>query len=124
MSSGSGSGLFYLLILGLPFLLLVWMFLTQRNRQKQTQALQASLEVGDEVLTTSGMYGTITALDELSMGSPSVPVVKQLVRSVRHDDAVRLAGEALRCDTVEEVKGCVISALRDLGLMELVDAVS
>ncbi len=64
MSSGSGSGLFYLLILGLPFLLLVWMFLTQRNRQKQTQALQASLQVGDEVLTTSGMYGTITAIDE------------------------------------------------------------
>jgi preprotein translocase subunit YajC len=64
MSSGSGSGLFYLLILGLPFLLLVWMFLTQRNRQKQTQTLQASLQVGDEVLTTSGMYGRIIALDE------------------------------------------------------------
>jgi preprotein translocase subunit YajC len=64
MSSGSGSGLFYLLILGLPFLLLVWMFLTQRNRQKQTQTLQASLQVGDEVLTTSGMYGRIIAIDE------------------------------------------------------------
>jgi len=64
MSSGSGSGLFYLLILGLPFLLLVWMFLTQRNRQKQAQALQASLAVGDEVLTTSGMYATITAIDD------------------------------------------------------------
>ena len=64
MSSGSGSGLFYLLILGLPFLLLAWMFHTQRNRQKQTQALQSSLQVGDEVVTTSGMYGTITAIDE------------------------------------------------------------
>jgi preprotein translocase subunit YajC len=63
MSSGSGS-LTYLLILGLPFLLLAWMFISQRNRQKQTQALQASLEVGDEVLTTSGLYGTITALDD------------------------------------------------------------
>jgi preprotein translocase subunit YajC len=63
MSSGSGS-LTYLLILGLPFLLLAWMFISQRNRQKQTQALQASLEVGDEVLTTSGLYGTITAIDD------------------------------------------------------------
>lgn len=63
MSSGSGS-LTYLLILGLPFLLLAWMFISQRNRQKQTQALQASLEIGDEVLTTSGLYGTITAIDD------------------------------------------------------------
>ncbi len=63
MSSGSGS-LTYLLILGLPFLLLAWMFISQRNRQKQTQALQASLEVGDEVLTTSGLYGTITSIDD------------------------------------------------------------
>ncbi len=64
MFSGSGSGLTYLLILGLPFLLLLWMFLSQRNRQKQVQTLQASLSVGDEVLTTSGLYGTITAIDE------------------------------------------------------------
>jgi len=64
MSSGSGSGLTYLLILGLPLLLLLWMFMSQRNRQKQVQMLQASLSVGDEVLTTSGMYGTITAIDD------------------------------------------------------------
>ncbi len=63
-------------------------------------------------------------LDELSMGAPSVPVIKHLVRSARHDDAVRLASEALRCDTIEEVKGCVIAALRERGLIELVDAVS
>ncbi|MFN2424926.1 MAG: phosphoenolpyruvate--protein phosphotransferase [Candidatus Binatia bacterium] len=63
-------------------------------------------------------------LDELSMGAPSVPVIKQLVRSARYDDAVRIAGEALRCDTIEEVKGCVIAALRERGLIELVDAVS
>ncbi|GIL34370.1 preprotein translocase subunit YajC [Phycicoccus sp. MAQZ13P-2] len=64
MSSGSGSGLAYLLILGLPFLLLVWMFFTQRKRGQQVQALQASLAVGEEVVTTSGLYGTITALDD------------------------------------------------------------
>jgi phosphotransferase system, enzyme I, PtsP len=63
-------------------------------------------------------------LDELSMGAPSVPVIKQIVRRARHDDAVRLASEALRCDTIEEVKGCVITALRERGLIELVDAVS
>ncbi|HMM94755.1 preprotein translocase subunit YajC [Phycicoccus sp.] len=64
MSDGSGSGLAYLVILGLPFLLLVWMFISQRNRSKQVQTLQSSLEVGEEVVTTSGLYGTITALDD------------------------------------------------------------
>ena len=64
MSSGSGSGLAYLLILGLPFLLLIWMFFTQRQRSKQVQSLQSSLAVGEEVVTTSGLYGTITALDD------------------------------------------------------------
>lgn len=64
MSDGSGSGLAYLLVLGLPFLLLIWMFFTQRQRAKQVQALQSSLQVGQEVVTTSGLYGTITALDD------------------------------------------------------------
>ncbi|NHA68479.1 preprotein translocase subunit YajC [Phycicoccus flavus] len=64
MSSGSGSGLAYLLVLGLPFLLIVWMFFTQRQRAKQVQTLQSSLAVGDEVVTTSGLYATITALDD------------------------------------------------------------
>lgn len=59
-----GSGLAYLLILGLPFLLILWMFFTQRKRAQQVQALQSSLEVGQEVVTTSGLYGTITSLDE------------------------------------------------------------
>lgn len=64
MSDGSGSGLAYLLILGLPFLLFVWLFFTQRQRAKQVQTLQSSLAVGEEVVTTSGLYGTITALDD------------------------------------------------------------
>ncbi|MBR7742382.1 preprotein translocase subunit YajC [Phycicoccus sp. BSK3Z-2] len=64
MSDGSGSGLAYVLLLGLPFLLIVWMFFTQRQRTKQVQALQDSLSVGDEVVTTSGLYGTIAAVDD------------------------------------------------------------
>ena len=40
------------------------MFLTQRRRQKESQRLQSSLGVGDEVTTTSGLLGRITALDD------------------------------------------------------------
>ena len=60
----SGSGLGYFVILLLPFLLLVFMMYTQRKRAQQVQALQAGLEVGDEVVTTSGLFGTIVALDD------------------------------------------------------------
>ena len=60
----TGSGLGYLLILLLPFVLLVFIVIQQRRRAQQVQALQGSLAVGDEVVTTSGLYGTIVALDE------------------------------------------------------------
>ena len=63
MFSGSG-GLGYLLILLLPFLLLVWLMISQRRRAQQIQAFQASLAVGEDVVTTSGLYGTVVALDD------------------------------------------------------------
>jgi preprotein translocase subunit YajC len=53
-----------LLIFALPVLLIGFMFITQRKRQKETQRLQSSLGVGDEVTTTSGMLGRITELDD------------------------------------------------------------
>jgi len=61
-SSSGGSG--NLLIFALPVLLIGFMFITQRRRTKETQRLQSSLGVGDEVTTTSGMFGRITALDD------------------------------------------------------------
>lgn len=61
-SSSGGSG--NLLIFALPVLLIGWMFFTQRRRTKESQALQSGLGVGDEVTTTSGLLGRITALDD------------------------------------------------------------
>lgn len=63
MPSGSGSGLTTLLLFALPVLLLVLMFTSQRKRAKQIEQLQAGLAVGDEVVLTSGIYGTIAALE-------------------------------------------------------------
>jgi preprotein translocase subunit YajC len=60
----NGSGLGYLLVLLLPFALLIFIMVTQRRRTQQVQALQASLAVGDEVVTTSGLYGTIVSIDD------------------------------------------------------------
>lgn len=36
----------------------------QRNRQRAQQALLSSLEVGDEVLTSGGIFGTIIEINE------------------------------------------------------------
>lgn len=39
----------------------------QRRRMQEMRALQASLDVGDEVVTSSGIYGTVRGLDDLSV---------------------------------------------------------
>ena len=53
-----------LLIFALPVLLLLFMFSSQRRRQRQFTDLQSALEPGQEVLTTSGLYGRIVSLDD------------------------------------------------------------
>lgn len=59
-SSLVGLALPVLMIVGFYFLLIR----PQRNRQRAQRALLASLEVGDEVMTTGGIFGTIIEIDE------------------------------------------------------------
>jgi len=63
-AASSSSGSSSLLIFALPLALIGWMFYTQRKRTKETQRLQSTLGVGDEVMTTSGLLGRITALED------------------------------------------------------------
>jgi preprotein translocase subunit YajC len=48
------------------FALLLWLLLVrpQARRQRELAHMQSALEVGDEVILTSGLFGTIRALDE------------------------------------------------------------
>lgn len=55
----------------LPIILLVvvfyfFMIRPQRNRMRQHQELLGALEIGDEVETISGIYGTIRSMDDES----------------------------------------------------------
>lgn len=54
--------------LALPVLMIVGFYFLlirpQRTRQRAQQALLASLEVGDEVMTTGGIFGTILEIDD------------------------------------------------------------
>ena len=46
--------------------LLFWLFLIrpQSRRQRELAHMQSTLEMGDEVMLTSGVFGTVTGLDE------------------------------------------------------------
>ena len=48
------------------FALLLWLLLVrpQARRQRELARMQSSLEVGDEVMLTSGVFGTVRGLDE------------------------------------------------------------
>lgn len=67
--------LFSLAIIAIAFYVI--MIRPQQKRQKEHQALMASLEVGDSVVTIGGVYGTIASIVEGRVGveiSPGVVV--------------------------------------------------
>ena len=62
----NNNGSFSLLIFALPLLLLGWLFYTQNKRMKQARNFSSALSVGDRVITSSGIFGTIKHLDDTS----------------------------------------------------------
>ena len=60
----NNNGTFSLLIFALPLLLLGWLFFTQNKRMKQMRNFSSSLDVGDRIVTSSGIYGVVTHLDD------------------------------------------------------------
>ncbi|GGM84000.1 hypothetical protein GCM10009721_05900 [Terrabacter tumescens] len=62
----NNNGTFSLLIFALPLLLLGWLFFTQNKRMKQMRDFSSALNVGDRVVTSSGIYGTVQHLDDAS----------------------------------------------------------
>jgi preprotein translocase subunit YajC len=61
--AGTGGGTGSLLLLLLPLLLLGFLFYTQRRRQRRVQQVQAELQVGDQVMTASGLLGVVRELE-------------------------------------------------------------
>ncbi|HET9373203.1 MAG TPA: preprotein translocase subunit YajC [Vicinamibacterales bacterium] len=56
----------------IPFALMILIFyvlvlLPMRRRQKKIQEFQAGLKVSDKVITTSGIYGTVTRVSDVSV---------------------------------------------------------
>jgi preprotein translocase subunit YajC len=87
------------LTLALPLLLMggVFYFLLIRPQQRRMRAQQAllnSVEVGDDVVTTSGIFGRVTDIDE-DEGSVTVEIATGTqVRMLKQGIARRLTGES------------------------------
>ena len=62
-ASGGGGGFFLLLIIAFGVLWFV-LIRPQKRRQLEQQKMHNRLEVGDEVVTAGGIYGTITAVED------------------------------------------------------------
>lgn len=64
-SDNGGGGIASLLVLLLiPFAMYFFLIRPQRKRMKEQASLQSSLGVGDEVITSSGVYGFITGEED------------------------------------------------------------
>lgn len=64
-SGGGGAAIAQLgILLLIPLAMYFLMIRPQRKRMREQVALQSQLEIGDEVMLTSGVYGFITGFDE------------------------------------------------------------
>lgn len=68
-SSSSGGSAFGSLLLFVPLILIVYWFLLrpQQQRSRKQRDLASNLSVGDEVMTTSGMYGIVREVEDESV---------------------------------------------------------
>jgi preprotein translocase subunit YajC len=77
----------------LVLLVLMWFLLIrpQRRRQVETQRMIQQLEVGKEIVTAGGLYGTITAVEDSELRveiaeDVEVRIAKRAVAGIVSDD--------------------------------------
>ena len=65
MGAEEGGGMAMIVWLGLIFVMMYFLLIRpQRKKQKDHEKLLTELKKGDKVVTTGGMFGTISAIDE------------------------------------------------------------
>ncbi len=93
------------------------------------QIIQAAKREGKHVAMCGEMAGDPIAtlllvgmgLEEFSMESLFIPVVKKVIRSMTYQSAKTSAQIVLNMDTVGEIKGFFFSQMRNLGMVELLE---
>jgi len=96
-------------------------------------ALHTTIEAGKKEGKRVGMCGEMAGdplsallllgmgLEEFSMGSLYVPVIKKTIRSVSYQAAKSAAQIVLQMDTVGEIKRYLFEQMRELGMLELLE---
>ena len=93
------------------------------------QVIRAAKEKGKRVAMCGEMAGDPLStlllmgmgLEEFSMESLSIPVVRKLVRSVSYETAFAIGQVALQMDRVDQIKRYLFGQMRSLGLVELIE---
>ncbi|MEK7210335.1 MAG: phosphoenolpyruvate--protein phosphotransferase, partial [Candidatus Binatota bacterium] len=76
-------------------------------------------EMAGDPLCTLLLLGM--GLEEFSMGSLFIPVIKKIIRSVTYRSAKTSTQIVLQMDTVGEIKRYLFEQMRDLGMVELME---
>jgi phosphotransferase system enzyme I (PtsP) len=96
-------------------------------------ALMSTIEAGRRAGKRVGMCGEMAGdplcallllgmgLEEFSMGSLYVPVIKKTIRSITYQAAKSAAQIVLQMDTVGEIKRYLFEQMRELGMVELLE---
>jgi phosphotransferase system enzyme I (PtsP) len=96
-------------------------------------ALYSTIQTGKREGKRVGMCGEMAGdpiyalvllgmgLEEFSMGSLFVPVVKKTIRSVSYESAKSMARIVLEMDTAGEIKRYLFEQMRELGMVELME---
>ncbi len=96
-------------------------------------ALSSTIEAGKREGKRVGMCGEMAGdpvsalvllgmgLEEFSMGSLYIPVIKKAIRSISHQAAKATAKIVLEMDTMGEIKRYLFNQMRDLGMVELLE---
>lgn len=93
------------------------------------QVIRAAKDAGKGVGMCGEMAGDPLAtllllgmgLEEFSMESLSIPVVRKIIRTVSYEHAKEIGRAALGTDTVGEIKKYLFSEMRNLGMVELLE---
>lgn len=99
-NGGGASSILPLVFIGLIFVAMYFLMIRpQRRRLRESQNMQRSISEGDEVLTTSGVYGFVVAMDgdvvwleiaedvEIRIAKGAISKVIQQAESTTDDDA-------------------------------------
>jgi preprotein translocase subunit YajC len=101
-ASGSGGNLlpfgFIILLFGAMYFLFIR---PQQRRNRETQAMQSTLGPGDEVMTGSGVYGTVVEIDDEN-GIISLEVSPDVVMRFARGAVSRVVNQVPR--EIEEVE--------------------